>query len=146
HHVAPVMAVAQGVSALLNGDLITIPSWAITVQLLSLAIIILVMVLLLPRISRASGLILTLLMIFVMFNFHFVMIMAYQLWVPMMMPIVALIAGYLLVTVRELFSRHFHSLVKNLSNANYLLAQNYQAQEISTGRWSVIVAVLWMVA
>ena len=128
HHVAPVMAVAQGVSALLNKDLITIPSWAVTVQLLSLAVIVLVMVVLLPRISRGSGMIFTLLMIFVMLNVHFVMIMVYQLWIPLMVPIVALIAGYLWVTVRELFSRHFQSLVKDLSNANYLLAQNYQTQ------------------
>jgi len=126
--VAPVMAVAQGVSALLNRDLISIPSWAITVQLLSLATIVLVMVMLLPRISRGSGLIFTLLMIFVMLNVHFVMIMVYQLWIPLMLPIVALIAGYFMVTIRQLFSRHFQSLVKDLSNANYLLAQNYQSQ------------------
>lgn len=128
HQVAPVMAVAQGVSALLNRDLITIPSWATLAQLLSLAAIVFVMVLLLPRISSGSGLIFTLLIGFVMLNAHFVMIMVYQLWVPLMVPIVALIAGYLMVTVRQLFSRHFQSLVKDLSNANFLLAQNYQAQ------------------
>jgi serine/threonine-protein kinase len=126
--VAPVVAVAQGVSALLNGDLITIAPWATTAKLLALAAIVLMMVLLLPRISRGSGLIFTLLLIFVMLNFHFVMIMAYQLWVPLMVPIVALVAGYLLVTVRELFSRQYQSLHRDLSNANYLLAQNYQAQ------------------
>ncbi len=128
HHVAPVMAVAQGVSALLNRDLITISPWTTTAQLLSLAAVVLVMVLLLPRISRGSGLIFTLLMIFVAVNIHFVMIMIYHLWIPLMMPIVALAAGYLMVTVRQLFSRQRQSLVSELSNSNYLLAQNYQAQ------------------
>ncbi|MCW8824921.1 MAG: protein kinase [Gammaproteobacteria bacterium] len=128
YDVAPVMVVAQGVSALLNRDLITISSWATTVKLLALLAIVLMMVLLLPKISRGSGMVVTLLLIFVMFNFHFVMIMVYQSWIPMMVPIVALIAGYLLVMVRELFSRQFQSLNRDLSNANYLLAQNYQAQ------------------
>lgn len=128
HHVAPVMAVAQGVSALLNKDLITISQWATTIQVLGLAAIVLVMVLLLPKVSRASGLIFTLLMIFVMLNIHFVMIMIYQLWIPLMVPVVTLIAGYLLVTIRELFKRQYRSLSKDLSNANYLLAQNYQSQ------------------
>ncbi|MBA3582668.1 MAG: CHASE2 domain-containing protein [Gammaproteobacteria bacterium] len=125
---APVFLEANTISALLNGDLYSVPSWATPGRYLAFVIVCLYLMLILPRLSLSTGLAISSLLLVVLLNVHFIEMTIYATWFPLMGPIVALIGGHLLLTAKHLVEARVVRYRQELSNSNKLLGQSYQLQ------------------
>lgn len=125
---APVVATAHVVSSLINNDLFAVPWWALWVQLAVLVGIGLYLMFVLPRFRLTTGLILSLLLLIVLVNVHFVLMSSQSLWLPLMMPAAALLTGLALLSVRRMFDDRAGLIRNELSGANQALGQMQQSQ------------------
>lgn len=124
----PVMVAAHRVSSLLNGDLYQVPAWAGALELLVILAIGLYLGFILPRFRIGTGLALSILLFVILLNVHFIFMMAKATWIPLMVPVMALIIGHALLGVKHLLEDTIGSIKAELSDANCSLGQSFQSQ------------------
>ncbi len=124
----PVMVTAHTVSSLLNDDLMTIPHWAGTAQKLAVIFVGLYLMFVLPRFGLGTGLALSILLGLGIINVHFVLMIGKTMWVPLMVPLLALIFGHMVLGVKHLLQRRWSGFQTELSDANRMLGQSFQSQ------------------
>lgn len=124
----PVLAEAHLTAALLDQNLFTIPGWGAWAQWGALAVVALMLALVLPRLAIGTGTVLVVLLVFVALTVEFGLLSLNNTLVPLVLPVVALIAGSLLVFAKRLVDGRFDRLGAELAASNRLLAQSYQAQ------------------
>lgn len=123
-----VMIAAHTVSSLLNRDLFTVPEWTFKAQLLALAIVAFYLMVVLPRFRLSTGLALTLVLLIVVLNVHFILMLTDATWVPLMGPAAALVMGYMLLAGKRLVAQRIEGMQEALSDANRQLGLSFQAQ------------------
>ncbi|HWP94219.1 MAG TPA: serine/threonine-protein kinase [Gammaproteobacteria bacterium] len=119
---------AQTVSAMLNGDVYRLPSWALAAQLLLFAVIAFYAGMILPRLRTAVAITSTTVLALVLFNAQLFLLFARALWLPLAAPLVALLAAHGALAVKHLLEGRLHRFRQELSEANRLLAEAWQAQ------------------
>jgi serine/threonine-protein kinase len=124
----PVMVTAHIVSSLLNDDLYIVPDWAGSAQKLAIVLIGLYLMFLLPRFGLGTGLALSVLLGLGIINAHFILMIAKTMWVPLMVPLLALIVGHAVLSVKHALERRWTGFQTELSDANRLLGQSFQSQ------------------
>ena len=124
----PVMVTAHTVSSLLNDDLFVIPDWAGVVQNLAIVLVGLYLMFLLPRFGSGTGLALSILLGLGMVNAHFILMIGKTMWVPLMVPLMALIMGHTVLGVKQVLLRRWSGSQSELSDANRMLGQSFQSQ------------------
>lgn len=125
---APVEASAHVVSSLLNRDLFSVPAWAVWAQLGVLLLVGLYLMFVLPRFRLGTGLALSVVALFLLVNAHFMLMASQSLWLPLMVPVVALLVGVALLALRRLLDERSILLRGQLDQANRNLGQMLQAQ------------------
>jgi CHASE2 domain-containing sensor protein len=94
---APALRSAALVSGLLNGDLVSTPFWAWGLRALITLLVGLYLLFLLPHLSRLIGLIVTGVLALVLLNGELVPLLSQSLWLPLMLPLLALLLGHFLL-------------------------------------------------
>ncbi len=125
---APVVATAHVVSSLLNNDLFRVPAWAVWAQMLVLLVVGVYLMFVLPRFRLGTGLALSVMLLLLLGNAHFLLMASQSLWLPLMVPTVALIAGVILLVLRRLVEERSAQLRGQLDQANRSLGQMLQGQ------------------
>jgi CHASE2 domain-containing sensor protein/tRNA A-37 threonylcarbamoyl transferase component Bud32 len=125
---APAVFTAHVVSSLLNDDLYRVPDWGRWLEPLLIAIVGLYLMFLLPRLRFATGIAFTVVLVLLILNAHFILMIGKATWVPMMLPLMALIFGHVLLSIKHMLALSVGRIQSELSNANLLLAQSFQNQ------------------
>ncbi|MDX1443951.1 MAG: serine/threonine-protein kinase [Gammaproteobacteria bacterium] len=99
-NMAPVTQVAHTVSAILQEDFFTRPDWANSAELAVFALIALYLILLLPRMRPGIGALVSLALLIAMFLAEFTLLTGSNMWLKLMVPMLFLITGHLLVTIK----------------------------------------------
>ncbi len=126
--ISPTMATAHTVSSLLNGEQYRFPEWSNWAQrgiILGLGIY---LMLVLGRFRTNTALFLSLFLMLMIFNAHFVLMSSQSIWLPMMSAVVMLIVGHLILGTRQSFNTRLSQAHGELSIANRQLGQSLHAQ------------------
>ncbi len=126
--VAPVVAVAQAVAGILAGATYTIPEWTLMAQLAAVGIVGLFVALVLPRLRRSTGFVVTLMLLFLLGNAHVVLMSTFATWIPLGGAAALLLAGFVTIALKQLVRDRFDLLRHELSGANRQLGQALHAQ------------------
>ncbi len=127
-NLSPILVTANTVSSILNGDLYSRPGWGAWFQLVVLALVAVYLMLALPRFRLGTGLAFSILFLIGLFNLHFILMVSKSLWIPLMLPSMALVTGHLVLMVKHLLESRVGNVRDELSEANQLLAQSFQSQ------------------
>ncbi len=119
---------AVALDALLRGQQVTVPGWAMWAQYGALLGVALFLMLLLPRLGLTSGLLSSLLLLFVLLNTEAVFLLLFSQWLPLMVPILLLSVGYVVVTLQRRVALREVGLLQELSTANMQLGRMLQSQ------------------
>lgn len=96
-----VVTLAHTVSSILNGDYFLTPTWGTLAQLGIFLAVALYLILLLPRLSAATGALVTGAVFVALLLAHFGLMTMYATWLPLMLPAVLLLVGHLLLTTKH---------------------------------------------
>ena len=119
---------AVALDALLRGQQVTVPRWAAWAHYGTLLGVALFLMLLLPRLGLTAGLFSTLLLLFVMLNAEVLFLLLSSQWLPLMVPTLLLLTGYLVVTLQRRVALRVGGLLQELSLANMQLGRMLQSQ------------------
>ena len=127
---APVLTLAHSVSSILNEDFFITPSWGIYASLASLLLISLFLMLVLPRLNGRGGAVLTSLLFVVLVVTHYVLMTQQSTWVPLMIPAVLLVVGYMLLTTKRFLVTEAGKRMSDMesSESNRMLGLAFQSQ------------------
>ena len=125
---SPPMVIAHSVSSLLNSELYKAPDWTRMVQVLSIIGIGLYLMFLLPRFANGTGLVISLFIMFAIFNVHFYFMISESTWIPLMGALLTLLSGHLLIATRHLVQNKIAQVYNELSEANMQLAESFHSQ------------------
>jgi len=126
--ISPTVAIAHTVSSLLNNEQYRLPDWAGWAQRGIIVVIGLYLMLVMGRFRTNTALFLSLFLILMIFNAHFVLMSSQSLWLPMMSAVTMLIVGHLILGTRRSVNARLGLVQGELSAANRLLGQSLHAQ------------------
>ncbi len=126
--ISPTLATAHTVSSLLNGDIYRLPEWAGWALRGIILVLGLYLMFILGRFRTNTAFFLSLFLILMIFNGHFVLMSSQALWLPMMTAVVMLIAGHLVLGTRQSFNARLSQVQDDLSAANRQLGQSLHVQ------------------
>jgi len=126
--VAPLMITANLIENLLYGDLFAVPDWGLLLQFAVFAAVTAYLVLVLPRLRFWTGLVTSLMLLFVLLNAHFALMIVNATWVPLMLPAAALLTGALAVAAVRKLEEAQQRTEAHLFESNLSLGQHLQAQ------------------
>jgi len=126
----PVLTLAHSVSSILKEDFFVTPSWADTVRLVALLVIAIYLIVLLPRLSAGLAFILTALILIGLFSGEFYFMASEATWVPLMVPFLLLLFGYVLLTTKRFLwtERSKEAVEMDSSETNRMLGIAFQGQ------------------
>ena len=124
----PVEYSAHVVSSLLNGDLYKVPAYGSMIQFALMLLVALYLMYLLPRLRFGTGLAFSVVLTVGLLNAHFVLMIGWSTWVPLMIPLLTLVVGHILLSLRHMVSISAGHIQGELSNANLLLGQSLHGQ------------------
>ncbi len=119
---------AVALDALLRGQQVRLPKWALWSQYGALLGVGLFLMLLLPRLGLTSGLLSSLLLLFLLLNTEAVFLLLFSQWLPLMVPTMLLLSGYFVITLQRRVSLREQALVQELSTSNMQLGRMLQSQ------------------
>lgn len=119
----PVEALAHATSSLLAGHDLALTENAWWLRLSAFPLLWLYLGLLLPRVGRGTGLALTALIAVVLANSEIVLLATHGLWLPLGLPIAALLTGHLLVEIDRGLRARFFAYKAALTESNLQLGQ-----------------------
>jgi len=126
--ISQTLASAHTTSSLLNNELFQLPAWAGWVQSGLIVIIGLYLMFVPGRFRVITSLFMSLFLLFMIFNAHFVLMSLKSIWVPMMTAAVMLVIGHLTLGMRHYVQNSLRDVVRQLSDANKALGQSLHAQ------------------
>ncbi len=126
--ISPTLAAAHSVSSLLNGDLYGMPDWAGWAQRGLIVVIGIYLMFLVSRFRTTTSLFLSLFLLLMIFNAHFVLMSVKSTWLPMMAAVVMLVIGHLVMGTRHYVNARLRRVQDELSTANKNLGQSLHAQ------------------
>jgi serine/threonine-protein kinase len=126
--ISPTLATAHTVSSLLNNEQYHLPEWAGWAQRGIILVLGLYLMVILGRFRANTALFLSLFLLLMICNAHFVLMSAQSLWLPMMSAVVMLIVGHMILGTRQAVNMRLYRVNKNLSAANRQLGLSLQAQ------------------
>ena len=100
--ISPTLATAHTVSSLLNNELFELPEWAGWAQRSLIVALGIYLMFALGRFRTSTETLLSLFLLLVIFNTHFILMSSQALWVPMVTAVVMLIVGHLILGMRRL--------------------------------------------
>ncbi|MDX1609072.1 MAG: serine/threonine-protein kinase [Halofilum sp. (in: g-proteobacteria)] len=124
----PVLAAAHRVSALLQGDLIAVPAWALWSRLAAFALVALYLMFLLPRLGLATGIAVSVLLVVLAINAELFAIVLEGAWIPLMAPLAALVVGHALLAGKRTVLNTMAGFQAELSDANRRLGEAHRAR------------------
>ena len=126
--ISPTLASAHTVSSLLNNEQYFLPEWAGWAQRGLIVALGIYLMLIMGRFRTNTAFFLSLFLLLMIFNAHFVLMSSQSLWLPMMTAVVMLIIGHLLLGTRQAVNVRLSQVNSNLSAANRQLGQSLQTQ------------------
>jgi serine/threonine-protein kinase len=126
--ISPTMASAHTVSSLLNNEQYYLPEWAGWAQRGLIVALGIYLMLIMGRFRTNTAFFLSLFLLLMIFNAHFVLMSSQSLWLPMMTAVVMLIIGHLLLGTRQAVNVRLSQINSDLSVANSQLGQSLQTQ------------------
>ena len=126
--ISPTLAAAHSVSSLLNGDLYGLPDWAGWARRGLIVVIGLHLMFLVSRFRITTSLFLSLFLLLMIFNAHFVLMSLKSTWLPMMAAAVMLVIGHLIMGTRHYVNARLRQVQGELSSVNKNLGQSLHAQ------------------
>ena len=124
----PVVFTAHVVSSLLNDDLYRVPDWGKWVQALAIVLVGIYLMFVLPRFRLATGIAFSVVLLLGILNAHFILMIGQSIWIPLMVPLIALIVGHFVLSFKHAISMSIGHIQSELSNANLLLGQSFHNQ------------------
>jgi len=124
----PVEAAARAVASALAEHHFQVPGWAVLGQFAVLAAAGLFVMFALPRFRYATGFLLTVLLGFLLFNAHFVLLGTYATWVPMMAAGGLLASGFVVIGLKHAVRDRLQALHQEISSANRQLGRALHVQ------------------
>ncbi|MCZ6882308.1 MAG: serine/threonine-protein kinase, partial [Gammaproteobacteria bacterium] len=128
HSISVTLATAHSVSSLLNRELYRLPDWAGWARRAIIIVIGLYLMFALGRFRIITGLFVSLFLLLMIFNAHFVLISLKSIWLPMMAAAVLLVLGHLVLGARHYVNARLLQAQGQLSDANKELGQSLHAQ------------------
>ena len=125
---SPAIFTAHVVSSMLNGDLYRVPAWGIWVQMAVLLFIGAYLMFVLPRLRFSTGMAFSVVLALGILNAHFMLMIGQSTWIPLMVPLLALIVGHLLLSFKHVLASSVGRIQNELANANLLLGQSFHNQ------------------
>ncbi len=125
---AQIKGFAVALDALLRGQQVSLPSWSLWAQYGALLGVALFLMLLLPRLGLTSGLLSSLLLLFVLLNSEALFLLLFSQWLPLMVPTLLLLLGYGVITLQRRVALRVGGLLQELSTANMHLGRMLQSQ------------------
>lgn len=124
----PIEFTAHTVSSLLNDDLYRVPASGPWVQILILLLVGAYLMFVLPRFRFSTGIAFTVVLTLGILNMHFILMIGRSTWIPLMVPLVTLVVGHLLLSVKHFIASSIGRIQNELSSANLLLGQSFHTQ------------------
>ncbi|MEM7563809.1 MAG: CHASE2 domain-containing protein, partial [Pseudomonadota bacterium] len=122
--IAPTLAAAHSVSSILNGELFVLPDWAGWAQRGIIVVIGLYLMFLLGRFRITTSFFLSLFLLLMILNAHFMLMSVKSIWLPMMSAAVMLIFGHLVLGTRQYVNLRLQQVRSELSISNRQLGQS----------------------
>ena len=122
------IASAHTISSILNNDQYRLPDWAGWVQRLLIVLVGLYLMLVPGRLRLNTAFFLSMFLVLMIFNAHFLLMSVKSMWLPMMSAVALLLIGQLVLGTRQLLGRRLHGLQNDLSSVNRQLGLSLQAQ------------------
>ncbi|UCB55787.1 MAG: protein kinase [Thiotrichales bacterium] len=126
--VAPVIVSAHQINNLLHSDMYGVPGWALSAQLATLLLVAIYLIFILPRFSFWSGFVTSLMLLFVMVNIYFGLMIISDIWVPLMLPTAALMAGAATIAFSGRIREAQLRTEAHLTESNLTLGLHLQSQ------------------
>ncbi len=120
---SPTLMAAHTISSLINEDLFRVPHWSGWVQKILIVVIGLYLMFLLTGLRKTTGFFVSVFLLLIIINAHFILMNNQAIWVPLMAAVLALVVGHFIVSTRQVGAVH-----RALSDANRQLGQSFQAQ------------------
>lgn len=124
----PAIFTAHVVSSMLNGDLYHVPALGIWVQTGVLLFIGVYLMFILPRLRFSTGLAFSVVLVLGILNAHFILMVGQSTWIPLMVPLLSLIVGHLLLSIKQMLVSSVGRIQTELATANLLLGQSFHSQ------------------
>jgi serine/threonine-protein kinase len=124
----PVTLLAHQINNMLHSDMYQVPEWALLAQMSALAFIALYLIFILPRLGFWTGLVTSLLMLFVLANIYFVLMVVKGIWIPLMLPATALTLGMMVIAIKRKIDEEHQQTRAHLFESNLNLGQQLHAQ------------------
>ena len=122
------IASAHTISSILNNDQYRLPDWAGWLQRILIVLAGLYLMLVPGRLRLNTAFFLSMFLVLMVFNAHFLLMSVKSMWLPMMSVVALLLLGQLVLGTGQLLGRRQHSLQDDLSSANRQLGLSLQAQ------------------
>ena len=126
--ISPTLATAHTVSSILNNELYRLPEWAGWAQRGLILAIGIYLMFILGLFRTNIAFFLSLFVLLMIFNAHFLLMSSQSTWLPMMSAVVMLIVGHLVIGTRRVFDLRLGQVQADLSAANRQLGQSLHAQ------------------
>jgi serine/threonine-protein kinase len=126
--ISPTLATAHTVSSLLSNEQYYLPEWAGWAQRGIIVVLGLYLMLILGRFRTNTAIFLSLFLMLMIFNAHFVLMSSQSLWLPMMTAVVMLIVGHLILGTRQAVNVRLNQVNSDLSAVNRQLGLSLHAQ------------------
>ena len=126
--ISPTLATAHTVSSILKNEQYRSPEWSGWVQRGLIVVVGLYLMMIMVRFRNNTAFFLSLFLLLMIFNAHFLLMSSQSLWLPMMAAAVMLIVGHLLFGTRKAIEAHLDQTQRELSVATFQLAMSLQAQ------------------
>ena len=127
-YISPTLATAHTVSSMLNNEQYHLPEWAGQAQRAILLLIGLYLMVILCRFRTNTALFLSLFLLLLIFNAHFMLMSSQSIWLPMMSAVVMLIVGHLILGIRQAVNVRLNRVNADLSAANRQLGLSLHSQ------------------
>lgn len=125
---APAVFNAHVVSSLLNDDMYVVPAWGGIAQIIALALVGLYLMYILPRFRIGTGLAFSIVLFIGLINAHFFLMVGQSTWVPLAVPMVALVLGHIVLGAKHVLQDRVGRVQHELSDSNLMLGQSFQSQ------------------
>ena len=126
--ISPTLATAHTISSLLKSEQFRLPEWADWAERGIIIVLGLYLMMVLVRFRTNTAFFLSLFLLLMIFNAHFMLMSSQSIWLPMMSAAVMLFVGHLLLGTRIAISARLQSVQGDLSTANHQLGLALQAQ------------------
>lgn len=125
---SPLASMALSLDALLKRQVVVVPGWAVWGQWGALAAVALLVMFVLPRLRFSTSSVTVVLGALLLLNGEFLLLLLDTQWLPLMLPLLVLLLGYALISLRKLIAQHEEYLVQALSESNRQLGRMLQKQ------------------